>query len=396
MDFWKSFVSDDMDGAASTIAVLSFALNSIKVIYNTVSTIKNAPQKLQQMTSNLGHLSFTLERLKGRGGDWGLVEGLPLLISECAKNLENFERKLNKLSSLSDNRAKRLWNNVKTMLQDEDLNQMSSFVQQYASLLSLKMDSLIEYVCFHEISQQDLTYNIPYRKGMSSHTISLERIEVQLDKNISLGVANFSTLQSIKAGTDQICDSVHAYDQRLNSLNDKVANLAQNLPQSDTGLSGDEWTTLKEIIGMMKDKYIGNPHQSANISSQEALTDLNHLETRKRNCGHMDDEDLLDDDLQGAYSRLCRLTVEKENTVISAETASVLSDIKQMLVSTLRAKEGNGYVKINDNPRLSIQNSSEDDQDLRFDDEAGQLKNLLNVSHRVAINKKGFHMCCVT
>lgn len=142
-----------MDGAASTIAVVSLALKSIKVIYNTVSTIKNAPQKLQQMTSNLGHLSFTLERLKGRGGDWGLVEGLPLLISECAKNLENFERKLDKLSSLSDNRAKRLWNNVKTMLQDEDLNQMSSFIQQYASLLSLKMDSLTEYVYCHEISQ---------------------------------------------------------------------------------------------------------------------------------------------------------------------------------------------------------------------------------------------------
>lgn len=133
-----------MDGAASAIAVVSLALNSINAIYKTVSTIKNAPQKFQQMTSNLCHLSSTLEQLKGYGGDWGLVEGLPVLISECTENLKNFERKLDKLSLSSDNRAKRLWNNVIMTLQEEDLNQMSSFLQQYTSLLSLKIDSLME------------------------------------------------------------------------------------------------------------------------------------------------------------------------------------------------------------------------------------------------------------
>lgn len=231
---------------------------------------------------------------------------------------------------------------------------------------------------------------------MSSHTTSLERIEVQSDKNMSLSVANSSTLQSIKAGTDQICDSVNAYDQKLDSLNDKVQNLAQTLPQNDTGLSRDEWTTLKEILGMMKDKYLGNPHQSASASSHEAITGLESLESRKRNCGHLDDENLLDDDLQGAYSRLCRLTAEKENTVISTETASILNDIQQMLVSTVRAKEGNRNAKFNVNPRVTYEDSPEDDQSLRFDDEAEQIKNLLNVSHLIAINKKGFHTCYTT
>lgn len=137
-----------MDGAASGIAVVSLALTSIKVIYKTVSTIKNAPQKLQQVTSNLCHLSFTLEQLKQNGDHWGLVEGLTVLIGECADNLKNFERKLNKLSSSSNNKVKMLWNNIKIALQEQDLDQMSSLLQQYTSLLSLKLESLMECVFF--------------------------------------------------------------------------------------------------------------------------------------------------------------------------------------------------------------------------------------------------------
>lgn len=230
---------------------------------------------------------------------------------------------------------------------------------------------------------------------MLSHTTSLERIEVQSNKNISLNVANTSILESIKTGTNQIHDSIHASDQKLDSLNDKVQNLAQNLPQNHTGLSSDDWTALKEIIGLMKNQYHPTNESAANAVSHEAMTNFNDLRIGEKRHSSNDDN-LLDDSLQDAYHRLFHLAKEREKTVMSAEAASVISDIQQVLVSILGAEQVDRSVQNKSKRRrISYENNSDDDQDLRFDDEAKQIKDMLDVSHIVAINKKGSYTCCI-
>ena len=135
-----------MDGAASVIAVVSLALGSAHVIYRTVSGIKNAPQTIQQMTSNLRDLSNLLQQLMGYSDSLYLAADLPELVGKCAENLKRFEGKLEKLSSPTDNRVGRLWKNVKATLQEKDLDRMSAVLQQHVAVLSLQMNLLEGYV----------------------------------------------------------------------------------------------------------------------------------------------------------------------------------------------------------------------------------------------------------
>lgn len=134
-----------MDGAASVIAVVSVALSSVRLIYETVSGIKNAPQTIQQMISNLHDLSNILQQLLSYGDNLHFATELPDLVRKCADNLETLETKLEKLSSSKSNRMGRLWQNVKATLQEKDLDRMSAQLQQHVAILSLQINLLERY-----------------------------------------------------------------------------------------------------------------------------------------------------------------------------------------------------------------------------------------------------------
>lgn len=131
-----------MDGAASVIAVVSVALSSVRVIYETVSGIKNAPQTIQQMISNIHDLSNILQQLLGYGDNLHLATELPDLVHKCAENLGTLKRRLEKLSSSKNKRMGRLWKNVKATLQEKDLDRMSALLQQHVAILSLQINLL--------------------------------------------------------------------------------------------------------------------------------------------------------------------------------------------------------------------------------------------------------------
>lgn len=126
----------------SVITLVSVALSSVRVIYETVSGVKNAPQTIQQMTSNLHDLSDILQQLLGYGDNLYLASELPELVRKCVENMKIFETKLGKLTSSKDNRMGRLWKNVKATLQEKDLDRMSTHLQQHLTMLSLQVNLL--------------------------------------------------------------------------------------------------------------------------------------------------------------------------------------------------------------------------------------------------------------
>lgn len=130
---------DGLSGAASVIAVFGLALSSTQVIYNTVSGIKNGPKAIQQMVSSLQDLSKILQQLTGCSDELYLVADLDELAGRCVRDLKAFEQQLAKLSSSGANTAVTLWRNVKVMLQEKDLEWMSTLIQRHVAALSLQM-----------------------------------------------------------------------------------------------------------------------------------------------------------------------------------------------------------------------------------------------------------------
>lgn len=144
-----------MDGAASVITIISLALSSTRNIYTTVSSFKNAPKIVQQIASYLSHLSNVLQQLRTCNDSLYLVADLQGLIKKCAQDLENFERKIAKLSSSTDNCAERLWKNVKATLQVKDLDRMSALLQQHVTVLSLQLKLIEGYTCALEFCAEN-------------------------------------------------------------------------------------------------------------------------------------------------------------------------------------------------------------------------------------------------
>ncbi|KAL9634727.1 MAG: hypothetical protein Q9164_003916, partial [Protoblastenia rupestris] len=130
---------DGLSGAASVITVFGLALSSTKVIYSVVSGIKNGPKAIQQIMSSLQDLLKLLQQLIGCTDQFYLAADLEDSVGRCAQDLKAFEHQLAKLSLSADNRAVRVWKNVKATFQEKDLERMSALVQRHVAALSLQL-----------------------------------------------------------------------------------------------------------------------------------------------------------------------------------------------------------------------------------------------------------------
>ena len=136
---------DGLSGAASVITVFGLALSSTQVIYNIVSSVKNGPKAIQQTLSSLQDLLKLLQQFTGCTDQFYLVADLEDSVDRCAQDLKAFEHQLAKLSPSADNRAVRIWKNVKATLQEKDLERMSALIQRHVTALSLQLQIIEGY-----------------------------------------------------------------------------------------------------------------------------------------------------------------------------------------------------------------------------------------------------------
>lgn len=136
-----------MDVTASSIAILSFALSSTQEIYKAITGIQDGPAMLQQTATGLRNLSHVL--LQFQNCTESLLHAPAFLesVNSCAIDLGQYEEKIKRLQAAAhDNKTKRIWKRVKTILCREDLRRLSSCVQQHVATLSLQLDILNSYV----------------------------------------------------------------------------------------------------------------------------------------------------------------------------------------------------------------------------------------------------------
>ena len=137
---------DGLSGAASIITVVGVALTSTQVLYNAVSGIRDAPETILQIASNLGSLSKLLQQLRESHESFHLSSDLEELVRKCAANLRTLEEKLGKLITSPESRVVRLWKSVKVLVQAKHLDKLADLVQQDVAALSLQLSIIEGYV----------------------------------------------------------------------------------------------------------------------------------------------------------------------------------------------------------------------------------------------------------
>jgi hypothetical protein len=130
---------DGVSGAGSVIAVVTIALQSTKVIYETFTGIHNGPIFLKQLTSELRTLQEVLASIadlsknptQAHPTKFQQLEGLS---QRCVTDLQNMEEYLKSLSG--GRRMERAWNKLKTYLNTKRLEEFRVRVQNHVHALT--------------------------------------------------------------------------------------------------------------------------------------------------------------------------------------------------------------------------------------------------------------------
>lgn len=123
--------------AAGITGVLAFAIEASKVIWETLSGIKEASADVECLIAAVDDLRGLLKQLEEllnqNDSDRGtLSTDLELVIRRCALDLDKFQTQTRRLQALPN---KKTWRSVKTVLEKKKLHSMRMVILQHFNVL---------------------------------------------------------------------------------------------------------------------------------------------------------------------------------------------------------------------------------------------------------------------
>ncbi|KAF2806383.1 ankyrin [Mytilinidion resinicola] len=262
---------DAVSAGASVLAIVGFALQGTKILYESISGVKDAPPRVKSLASAVADLKSILTQLQScralTDPDADL-QNIISLIQACSRDVQRYQKNINKLQIIpADAKVKQGWKRLKTVLKKDDIKQAVHDQQQ--------------------------------------NTLLLQRTE-------DVSIIN-SNLQGFKAST-------------VDQIRDTVTSIAEKLENAPTGLetrSEDIFTLLKAIQAQIS----GSSTQS-NVAQGPSSP-------RRQTPRDIDDERFTDEDsrLQESLRRLCQLDFEEGRTWRDEEADGIIDDLHLLLQS---------------------------------------------------------------
>lgn len=131
---------------ASIIAITTVALQSSRAVYETISGIKNGPDEVKELASEVQQLCHLLRQVteissKMDDRDAISISELQTVIGQCRQNLDGFQKQFDKLKvSSNDRRLSKAWKRVKLVVKKEDFQRMWRTVSHYVNILGRHLD----------------------------------------------------------------------------------------------------------------------------------------------------------------------------------------------------------------------------------------------------------------
>ncbi len=139
---------DAVSAGASVLAFVTLSLQSAKLVYETLTSVKDGPKHVYQIARDVQSLQSTLERLArcraaGARGD----EAFATKLKACADDMTSFAKRLKTLT-IDDgtSRLERNWKRVKAFLNEKDLETMGAVFIRHTAALNFHLSTLDRYV----------------------------------------------------------------------------------------------------------------------------------------------------------------------------------------------------------------------------------------------------------
>ena len=135
-----------MDGATSFIGVVGFALASTKVVYQTVTGVRDAPEIAAQTSSRLQAMSNILEELKLHNQP--LSPSVLNIVQQYYGEIKKYSDNLERRQLLpTDNIVRRILKRTKIHLQVDDLDRIRQLTHHRLAELQAHLSIIERYVC---------------------------------------------------------------------------------------------------------------------------------------------------------------------------------------------------------------------------------------------------------
>lgn len=309
---------DAVGGTASVLALVGFALQSTKTIYQAISGIKNGPEQVQQLASAVYNLQLVLTQIstcravKLAGPETNL-KVITDLIEACNKNVSTYENELMKVQiSLNDKKAGKAWKKIKTVLKENDLRRMRTEVNNYVAALGLQLNLL----------QSDTSFDCKDKlvglvDAFSERTRNDRRQTMMLQQqNASLSAIE----DDMKSHKDTSLSAHKQFREAISSLGQKV----ERIPD----MSAIQSENVCTLIRALQDQISG---LSAQIGTPESIP--HHVSRSFETSGNAGNiEDLGgQDELLESLGRLSRLAKQKEGTIVDEDAQNIIDDLDILL-----------------------------------------------------------------
>lgn len=131
---------------ASIIAVTTVALRSSTTVYETIRGIKNGPEEVKELASEVQQLCHLLRQVakmskKIDDRDGTSMSELQSVIDKCRQNLDDFHKRFDKFEiSSNERKLTKAWTRAKLVVQKEDFRRMSRIVSHYVNVLGVHVN----------------------------------------------------------------------------------------------------------------------------------------------------------------------------------------------------------------------------------------------------------------
>jgi hypothetical protein len=130
---------DGISSAASFIAIAVLALQSTKVVYETITGIQNGPSLLHQLAFELQNLQEVLQRIidlskDPKQTDLTDFKVLERLLRRCAGEMKAIEGRLGGLRG--SGKLEKIWNKLKTYLHIKQIEEMRTIICHHGQALA--------------------------------------------------------------------------------------------------------------------------------------------------------------------------------------------------------------------------------------------------------------------
>lgn len=135
-----------LGSGANILAFIILGIKGTKVIYDTVSAVKDGPEAVKQISGSIMALRWTLEQLQ-QSNVTRHDSALEAQIKLCVEEIGSWAAVIQTLHVCPSERASgRFWRRFKTVLGEKQLDTINTRVTQHASMLSLRLNVLSRLV----------------------------------------------------------------------------------------------------------------------------------------------------------------------------------------------------------------------------------------------------------